>query len=263
MKLAQISLYPIKSLDGISVSEATILPRGALQGDREWAIVDSQGKFVNGKRTAEIHKLRSQFDLMAGTVTIGVQGNSQTETFGLESNRPALESWLSQFFGFAVQLVRNSDVGFPDDLDSPGPTVISTETLQTVATWFPGLDLEQARSRFRTNLEIAEVEPFWEDRLFAPNADRLVPFQIGEVMFGGVNPCQRCIVPTRDPITGAKTEQFQKQFTQQRQETLPDWAARSRFNHFFRLAVNTRLAATQAGKVVRVGDAIELLDSTL
>ena len=180
MKLAHIYLYPIKSLDSIAVSEATILPSGALQGDREWAIVDSQGKYVNGKRTAEIHKLRSQFDLAARTMTIGVESNSQTETFGLEGDRPALESWLSQFFGFAVQLVRNSDVGFPDDLDSPGPTVISTETLETVAAWFPGLDLEQTRSRFRTNLEIAGIEPFWEDRLFGGD-DRLIPFQIGEV----------------------------------------------------------------------------------
>ena len=259
MKLAHIYLYPIKSLDGIEVSEATILPSGALQHDREWAIVDSQGKFVNGKRTAEIHKLRSRFDLAAGTVTIRGESSSEAETFDLVRNRPALESWLSQFFGFAVQLVQNSDVGFPDDLDSPGPTVISTETLQTVAAWFPGLDLEQTRSRFRTNLEIADVEPFWEDRLFGAD-DRLIPFQIGEVTFGGVNPCQRCVVPTRNPTTGEKTEQFQNQFLQKRQETLPDWVARSRFNHFFRLAVNTRLTAEQAGKVLRVGDPIALLD---
>lgn len=259
MKLAYIYLYPIKSLDGIKVSEATILPSGALQGDREWAIVDQQGQFVNAKRTAEIHKLRSQFDLTAGTVTIGVQGNSQTETFSLESDRPGLQSWLGHYFGFPVRLVQNPEVGFPDDLDSPGPTVISTETLQTVASWFPGLDLEQTRSRFRTNLEIAGVEPFWEDRLFGAD-DRLVPFQIGEVKLGGVNPCQRCIVPTRNPTTGEKTEQFQKQFLQKRQETLPGWANRSRFNHFFRLAINTRLAETEAGKVLRVGDAIALLD---
>jgi uncharacterized protein len=253
MHLAHIYLYPIKSLDGLSVPEATILPSGALRGDREWAIVDQQGKFVNGKRTAKIHKLRSQFDLGAGTIAIRVQGNSQPETFSLESDRPALESWLSQFFGFAVQLVQNSEVGFPDDLESPGPTVISSETLQTVAAWFPGLDLEQTRSRFRTNLEIADVEPFWEDRLFGAD-DRLIPFQIGEVELGGVNPCQRCVVPTRDPITGEKTEQFQQQFVQKRQKALPEWAERSRFNHFFRLAVNTRLTAAQAGKVLRIGD---------
>ena len=170
------------------------MPSGALQGDREWAIVDGQGQFVNGKRTAEIHKLRSQFDLAAGTIAIGVQGNSQTESFSLKSDRPALESWLSRYFGFPVWLVQSLKVGFPDDLDSPGPTVISTETLQTVADWFPGLDLEQTRSRFRTNLEITDVEPFWEDRLFGAD-DRLVQFQIGEVKLGGVNPCQRCIVP--------------------------------------------------------------------
>lgn len=256
MKLAHIYLYPIKSLDGIEVAQGTILASGALQGDREWAIVDEQGNFVNGKRTAKIHRLRSTFDLVARTIAIGIEGNPQRQEFYLDEPTP-LEDWLGNYFGFPVHLVRNAEVGFPDDLDSPGPTLISTETLQTVAGWFPEVDLAEARSRFRTNLEIAEVEPFWEDQLFGA-VDRQIAFQIGEVELGGVNPCQRCIVPTRNSITGERSDGFQKKFSQHRQESLPAWVDRSRFNHFFRLAVNTRLMQSQEGKVLRVGDTVRL-----
>ena len=59
--LAKILLYPIKSLDGIEVEQATILSSGALQYDREFAFVDGQNRFVNGKRYPQIHLLRSQF----------------------------------------------------------------------------------------------------------------------------------------------------------------------------------------------------------
>ena len=37
-----------------------------------------------------------------------------------------------------------------------------------------------------------------------------VPFQIGDVHWLGVNPCQRCVVPTRDSTSGELTAGFQK-----------------------------------------------------
>ncbi|MGD1919501.1 MAG: MOSC domain-containing protein, partial [Pleurocapsa sp.] len=72
----------------------------------------------------------------------------------------------------------------------------------------------------------------------------------------GVNPCQRCIVVTRNPQTGEAYPQFQKTFIKQRKKTLPEWTERSRFNHFFRLAVNTRLSPEQAGKTIAIGDIV-------
>jgi uncharacterized protein YcbX len=259
--LAHIAIYPIKSLDGVVVSQATLLPSGALKGDREFALMDKQGKFINGKRTAAIHRIRSQFDLAARRIKIRLQAEDQAEEFHLDRDRPALESWLSQYFGFPVHLAQDTETGFPDDTQSPGPTVISTATLKTITTWFPGLTLEEVRQRFRTNLELAGCEPFWEERLYG-DADSTVPFQIGAVQFAGVNPCQRCPVPTRNPLTGEGYPNFQKQFVRQRQQTLPDWAERSRFNHFYRLAINTRVPATEAGKVLQLGDAIVLRSPT-
>lgn len=253
--LTHLCIFPIKSLDGVTLDRATILPSGALKHDREWAIVDSADKFVNAKRTAEIHKLQATFDLAEPSVTLGIRGEGAQTRFHLEDDRPQLERWLSDYFGFVVRLIRNVEVGFPDDLASPGPTLISTATLAEITTWFPDLTLEQVRRRFRTNLEIDEVPAFWEDRLFSESGEP-VPFSVGTAHLLGINPCQRCVVPTRQAETGEAYPSFQKTFVAHRNATLPDWVARSRFNHFYRLAINTRLDPSQSGGEVKVGDGV-------
>jgi uncharacterized protein len=254
-QLARISIFPIKSLDGLTVTKAQILPSGALKGDREFAIVDSAGKFVNGKRNAKVHRLRSTFDLDARAVTLWVQGQidqPEPQIFDLDGDLHAMSDWLSNYFDQPVKLVQNLEMGFPDDTDSPGPTIISTATLTTVASWFPQLSYEQVQRRLRTNLEVDAVLPFWEDRLFA-SAESSVMFKMGDIQMEGINPCQRCVVPTRDPETGEVDDRFQKIFIQKRQATLPEWVERSRFNHFYRLAVNTRIPTSESGKLIALG----------
>lgn len=264
--IAEILIYPIKSLDGVGVNRARILASGALESDREFAIVDAKGHFVNAKRNAKVHLLRSRsvsvreslWDDTAQTVTLQIEGTKEKRTFDLEQNRSELETWLSDYFDFSVQLARNSLTGFPDDTIASGPTIISTATLEAVASWFPGITVEEMRQRLRANIEIGGVPPFWEDQLFA-DAGEIVQFKIGEVLFEGINPCQRCIVPTRNSQTGESYPNFQKVFSQKRQETLPSWVKLSRFNHFYRLSVNTKITASEAGKMLRVGDEIERL----
>ncbi|MBD2463744.1 MOSC N-terminal beta barrel domain-containing protein [Oscillatoria sp. FACHB-1407] len=251
--VSKLFIYPIKSLDRVGLDRGVILKQGGLKGDREFAIVDESGQFVNGKRNSKVHRLRTQFDLAANTVSLHVEGEPDQQTFHLETDQKALEAWLSRYFGVSVSIKHNLETGFPDDLESPGPTVISTATLEAIASWYPDLDVEQIRLRLRANIEIAGVPPFWEDCLFA-TAEQVVDFQIGSVKFMGVNPCQRCVVVTRDAQTGEAYPQFQKTFVAKRQETLPAWAERSRFNHFYRLAVNTRLPASEEGKEICVGD---------
>lgn len=253
--VSRLFIYPIKSLDRVEIEQIRVLKNGALKRDREWAIFDQSGRFVNGKRHKKVYGLRSQFDLDTNTVLLRVQGTDRTNEFQLKE-RATLENWLREYFGFPVEVKQNLDGGFPDDTVSPGPTVISTATLEAIASWYPGLDVEEVRLRFRSNIEISGVPPFWEDRLFAQAG--AVHFRIGDVRFRGINPCQRCVVVTRNPKTGAAYPNFQKTFIAQRQATLPEWAARARFNHFYRLAINTRLPVTEAGKTIGVGDALRL-----
>jgi uncharacterized protein YcbX len=166
-----------------------------------------------------------------------------------------LAKWLGEFFGFAVELRHDAVKGFPDDDIAFGPTVISEASLHTIQSWFPELKVESLRRRFRANLELNTCEPFAEDRLFgAP--DELKPFPIGDVKFLGHNPCQRCVVPTRDPDSGQGNTDFQKKFMELRKKTLPPWANAQRFNHFYRFAVNTSVPPSEAGKILRVGDVV-------
>ena len=106
-------------------------------------------------------------------------------------------------------------------------------------------------------IEIGGVEPFWEDRLVGP-ASEPVAFRIGESAWLGVNPCQRCVVPTRDSATGDAIPSFQKTFALAREKQLPTWAPRDRFNHFYRLAVNTKPAADTATKRLHICDPVEI-----
>ncbi|MFB2974611.1 MOSC domain-containing protein [Microseira sp. BLCC-F43] len=253
--IAGILIYPIKSLDGVGVNRARILASGALERDREFAILDAQGRFVNGKRNAKVHLLRSFWDETGKTVTLQIEGKQEKRVFDLAENRTELEAWFSDYFGFSVQLARNSLTGFPDDTIASGPTIISTATLEEVASWFPGITVAEMRQRLRANIEISGVPPFWEDRLFADDGE-MVQFKIGEVLFEGINPCQRCIVPTRNSQTGESYPNFQKLFSQKREETLPSWVNLSRFNHFYRLSVNTKLPSYEVGKLVQIGDEI-------
>jgi uncharacterized protein len=256
-QLARIHLHPVKSFDAQAVERATLLTRGALEHDRRYALCDQAGEFVNGKRTPAMHLLRSNFELARGQLALRIEGTTEIHTFDVEAERPRLSAWLSDYFSIPLEFIENAEGGFPDDTDSPGPTLVSTATLEEVAKWFGGLSLDDVRARFRANLEIDGVEPFWEDRLVA-TGNQVVRFQIGAVELLGTNPCQRCPVPTRDPKTGQSLQHFAKIFAQRRGATLPGWAPAPRFDHFYRLAVNTRPANGKQGTLA-VGDEVRIL----
>jgi len=254
--LARIAVYPIKSLDPLPLSTARLLSGGGLEHDRRFAIRDLEGKFVNGKRTAAIHAIECRYDPATRNVLVGLRTSPDRQTFRVDADRQALEGWFSRHFEMPVTLHEDDRQGFPDDLEASGPTVIGRATLETVAGWFPGLSLDDVRLRFRANLEIDGVPPFWEDRLYA-TAGSTVAFRIGGGVLRGTNPCQRCVVPSRSPSSGEVIAGFAKIFSGRREATLPDWAERSRFNHFYRLSVNTQ---TLTAGTLRVGDELTIVD---
>jgi len=258
--LSRIRIYPIKSLAPVEVSEARIGPTGGLVQDRIWALYGSDGRWINGKRTPAVHFLRTKFapDLSSVKLSVAAGRNGPSPaTFAFPADTARASEWFSSYFGEPVT-VRNSEVGFPDDDLAPGPTLVSTASLEAVCSWFPELSFESARLRFRANLEIAGVRPFEEDRLFTGEKGTFVRFGIGEVRFEGSNPCARCAVPPRDPHTSEAIADFQKRFASLREMHLPPWAAAARFDHFYRFALNTRVPASEAGKALRLGDALFL-----
>lgn len=261
VRLAGIRLHPIKSLDAVSVLESRIGPGGGLEFDRVWALYSADGQWVNGKSTSAIHQIRATFppDLRSVILSHHPVAHAQSaREIAFPSDTASAAEWFSAFFKQEIR-VQYAAEGFPDDSIRNGPMVISTATLQTVCDWFPELDLEESRRRFRTPLEIDGVPAFWEDQLFREREDDPVPFRIGDVHFEGTNPCPRCAVPVRDSRNGTEIVGFQKRFSEARRTHWPAWARTpERIKHFYHLGINTRVALTEAGKTLRVGDDVSL-----
>jgi len=258
-RVASISVYPIKSFGPSLVSSARIVDDGGWEHDREFALFDAQGKYVNGKRNAKVHKLTAVIDWKDAVVYFKQVGcSSDPISFNIRHESEALEAWLSSYFVEPVTWRRNARGGFPDDTAAPGPTIISDATYREIASWYTGIAVDEVRRRFRANIEFECDQPFWEDRLFA-DAGQVVRFKIGDVEFHGTNPCKRCVVPTRQTAGGESYPDFPKIFMARREATLPEWANRTRFDHFYRLSINTRVPQSEVGKQIHVGDPIEII----
>jgi hypothetical protein len=66
-------------------------------------------------------------------------------------------------------------------------------------------------------------------------------------------------VPQRNPYTGENIDGFQREFIELRAKSLPSWSPRERFDHFYRLSTNTRVASSESGKSLQQNDLVELL----
>jgi hypothetical protein len=196
--LDRITIYPVKSLDGLDVAEARVLSCGGLEHDRRWQLVDMEGRVVNAKRTPLCHAIRAEFDLggvgglpaAAGhTIHLAIDPAAVTaraipgierlaglaaESFPLVPGPEGPCGWLSEALGVGVLLLERAEGGFPDDRDAAGPTLVSTATLEAVARWFR-IDVAECRRRFRANLEVGGCDAFWEDSLASPARPDLQP----------------------------------------------------------------------------------------
>lgn len=297
-RIAELVAYPMKSLDGVAVDRAALGPRGALRGDRSYAFVEAGvdprdasvsggGGYVNGKSEPAIHRLRASYELAGPTdatptaVTlerparevggdadrggdVGLDGDrgaavgAAERRFALPDESDALAAWVGEYLGYPVDLVREPDGGFPDDRAAPGPTVVSVGTLEAVASWFDGIaDATEARRRLRPNVVLDDCPAFWEDRLFADHGEG-VRVGVGDAQLVGVNPCQRCVVPSRHPDTGVELHGFRETFIERRRAALPEWTESDRFDHDFRLMVNTVVPEEWWGSTVAVGDRVTI-----
>ncbi|MFC7186306.1 MOSC domain-containing protein [Halorubrum yunnanense] len=280
-RIAELVAYPLKSNDGVALDRAELGPAGALRGDRTYALVEAGvdpheasvgegGGYVNGKREPAVHGLRASYevagrgDATPTAVTLSRPARAETgtvaaeRTFALPDEGDALAAWVGDYLGYAVDLAREPDGGLPDDRSARGPTVVSRATLETVAGWFDAVaDATEMRRRLRPNVVLDDCPAFWEDRLFADRGEA-VRFAAGDAELLGVTPCQRCVVPSRDPDTGAGIDGFRETLINNRRATLPDWTESDRFDHDFRLMVNTAVPEEWWESTLAVGDEVSI-----
>ncbi|MFB6068737.1 MAG: MOSC domain-containing protein [Halobacterium sp.] len=251
-----LRVFPVKGLDGAAVEAAAVRSGGTLAGDREFALFDADGDVLNGKRTPLVHEVDAAFDPAERTLAVEAPG-MPSETFDIDADRDAAASWFSEHFGEPLDLERDDDTGFVDRPDV-GPSVVSTATLETVASWFDDLTVDSVRRRLRANVEVGGVEPFWEDRFLGDGAPA---FDADGVRFRGVEPCGRCVVPERDPDTGDALPGFRERFVERRRETLPECADRDAFEHFYAVMILTTVADADRGRTLRVGDPVSVVET--
>ncbi len=251
----RITIYPVKSMDGISLQKARIGNGGNLVHDREYAIINSNGKFVNGKSNTRVHLLRSKIDFESELISLKHESETAWNHFHLQNDKAALDEFLSAFFEMPVALYQNTQGEFLDIPVQSGVTVLSTASLSAVGGWFKNMDIEETRKRFRANIELTAVPAFWEDKLFLEEGTG-IEFKIGDVFLQGISPRARCIVPTRHPETGEMIHGFQKSFAQQRLANLPTWSTLDDYNHGYYLSVDCYIPPSEFGKWIAVGDEV-------
>ena len=233
--VARIDLYPIKGFDAVPVDAATVLPSGALAGDRRWAFVDGRDRFVNGKQFPAIHRIRTTIDPDASTAVFDdlplPPGRRRDAARGLDV-RAAGDAGPAAGEPARRLPRRHRLAGADADRDghARGGRRLVRPDARADARPLP----RQHRDRRRAGVlgGCASTAATCRHRRRRRSPARVVL----------VNPCARCVVPSRDARTGEPIAGFQKRFAEQRRATLAAGVDPTPFNHYYRLAVNTRLA---------------------
>lgn len=256
--LGNITIYPVKSLDGVSLQEATI-GNGCLAHDREYAMIDQQGNFINGKSSALVHSLRSTFDIANEMISLKRPADESWSHFHLQKAQHDLEFFLSEHFGKEVSIIHNNAGNFMDIPGIAAVTAVATSSLAKIADWF-SISFNEIQKRFRATIEINNVPAFWDDHLFS-NEGEQIQFTVGDVTMFGMSPRERCVVPTRNPENGEVIHAFPKRFAQHRATTEPEWSKLKEYGHYYFLTVNCYIPPSEVGKTIRLGDPIKIVGS--
>jgi uncharacterized protein YcbX len=191
--VAELHRWPVKSMAGQPVEAVRIDERGAA-GDRAHALFDEHkgaSRRLTARQAPRMLLWQAAYDgeIDAEDVPVPVLTAPDGRTFGW--NDADLPDALEDDLGRPVAL--NRDLRLMQDLEH-SLLVTTQATLDAVATELgTPLDLR----RFRTNVHVvfddvpAYAEEQWEGRELA----------IGEATFRLLHPCERCVIPTRDPDT--------------------------------------------------------------
>jgi len=219
--LSQISRYPLKSCRAQNLSNARVTQLG-IEGDRRLVLAELDGRFITAR--TEPLLLGLELDLRPNGWQVRHAEHPHTETCLVDAcsselgkvsiwNRQlsaprliASEAWFSQLLKRPVQLLHNGEAAadLADKRYPWGP--IFSDGYPLLVTNSASLDALNSASgaafevaRFRPNLVIESDTPWAED-----SWDLI---RIGEVLLRREKPCERCVLITRDPITGEKDPQ--------------------------------------------------------
>jgi uncharacterized protein YcbX len=217
-EIAELYVYPIKSLSGVKLEAAEVQTRG-LQHDRRWMLVEQDGSFITQRDDPSLVKFRvaiTRYGLMVTApgmdscrISFGARGpykNVRVWKSELPAQivDPVIDDWFSEAIRRPCHLV-----ALPDDA---GRTINPEygDSLVSFADAMPILVLSQSSlddlsqrvnfrvpvDRFRANIILRGTEPFDED-----SAEGL---RIGNVRLAPTKRCGRCLVTCTDQATGER-----------------------------------------------------------
>lgn len=260
--LSQINVYPVKSVGGVSLSNAWVEKQGVMF-DRRFMLALADGAMVTARKYPHMVKVSSvltpdgliftapnQAPLKIRYTDFKMQPTPATvwsDTFEAFTTVDEADDWFSEALGKRVELLFTGEQsqrvreklghnvsfadGYPLLLISQGSLDELNRRSQEV----------HAMDQFRTNLVAASTEPFVED-----SWKRI---RIGEVEFEAVKPCERCILTTVDVKTGELRP------SKEPLKTLSEFRA----NEFGGVFFGQNLVAKNEG-MIRAGDEIEVLE---
>lgn len=224
--VASLHLYPVKGCAGLELAAAQVVTTGlATSGvaDREWMVVDAEGRFVTQREFPRLAQVRTRVDadrlwlatpdappLVVQRPTAATSREVvvwRSHVRGIDAGDDAAR-WLSTWLGHAVRLVRfDRSIVRPCNPEYAGTSgahtyfadgypilVIGAASLadlnaRLVARAEPALPMD----RFRPSIVLAGLDAFAEDHIET--------FTIGEVVLRAVKPCIRCRVTTIDQVS--------------------------------------------------------------
>jgi hypothetical protein len=218
--LKSISIYPVKSLNGLELSSAEVFQHG-LKFDRNWMLVDHENTFVTRRERPELSLIETSlsengfhfsFNNNSQHLSIGTDNLQQdkieskvwnSDVFGFEESH-GLNTFFSDFLKENVRLIRMPLQ--PERMETSPLT--GEQTPSSFADSFPILVLGSA-SLDALN---AQLEEPIDARYFRPNLlfktersfeeDEWQEIQIGNVRLRKAKACGRCRMINVNPDTG-------------------------------------------------------------
>jgi len=263
LEITSLTVYPIKSCRGIALGEAVVTRRG-LASDRLWMVVDEDGKFLTQRDTPGLTHVATRFD--GDAVVVSAPGTAELRLpLRFDGPRIAVEvwrhrgdgarheagsAWFSAVLGRPASLVR-----MPDDVDRavnpafgrPGDVVSFADGYPILLITEESLAGLQARvaeplsmRRFRPNVVVRGAPS-------AHDEDAWRRITLGAAALRVAKRCDRCVMTTIDPETGARGKEPLRTLA---------WYRTERGAVYF----GVYLMPDGDGAVVRAGDEVQVVE---
>lgn len=271
MRLTEINRYPVKSCAPVPTGRSVVDACG-LAGDRRWMLIGEDGAQLTAREYRDLLRVRPT-ERPDGGLTLShpdapdliVAHPPDTPTIPVRIWRSEVRAtladdeasaWLSKIAGVPARLVHLHD----PTQRHPNPAFARADDTVSLADGYPVLATSSASldalneliaagplahegplpmHRFRPSVVISGATA-WEE-------DGWRRVRIGEAVFRAVKGCDRCVITTTDPGTGARGKEPIATLARHRRWDGVTW-------------FGMQLIPDTPGRVVKVGDDVEILE---